>query len=212
MKRKMKFTAMLLSLALMAGLFQTAGAGLLTAEAADFSNRYGSDMYRIFNAQCSAEKMYASYGEKIYICQVDYDETTLGSFHGIFLPMLTSVIGGFASFGDFGTAGYSGMAAKFDRYLASFLHTGNPNGQDTGAGWTCWTPADRRSMIFDGDENGGIAEMRDVSSSYAAIIRAMKADTSISEDVKMQLIRTVMNGRWFSAEMDRYFRNPSLWK
>ena len=40
--------------------------------AKDFANAYGSDMYRIFNAQCSAETMYDKYGADIYLCQVDY--------------------------------------------------------------------------------------------------------------------------------------------
>ena len=181
------------------------------AAAAEFSKRYGSDMYRIFNAQCSAETMFEHYDSDIYLCQVNYDKTTMGSFHGIFIPMLTSDIQGFASFGDFNAVGYTGMAKKFNAYLRSFLHTGNPNGEGTDTLWSAWSDQNKQSMIFDGDDNGGIAEMRDVSSSYSEIIGAMEKDSSVSEEIKAELIRTVLNGRWFSEAQDKHFNNASLW-
>lgn len=50
-------------------------------------------MYRIFNAECSAETMYDHYGADIYLCQIDYGDPdalsqipVLGAFHGIFVP------------------------------------------------------------------------------------------------------------------------------
>ena len=36
-----------------------------TNAAKDFAVKYGSDMYRIFNAECSAETMYDHYGADI---------------------------------------------------------------------------------------------------------------------------------------------------
>ena len=38
----------------------------------NFGNIYGSDMYRIFNTQMSAEKMFDAYEGPIYLCQVDF--------------------------------------------------------------------------------------------------------------------------------------------
>jgi para-nitrobenzyl esterase len=180
------------------------------AAATAFSLKYGSDMYRIFNAQVSADTMAANYDAPIYVCQVDYDETALGAFHGIFVPMLSSVHS-YAWAGNFAAPGYVGMAEKFNAYLTSFLHTGDPNGENTGVQWSAWDPDTKLSMVFDGDETGGLAEMKNVSRSYADIIAEMEADTTVSADIKTELISTVTNGRWFSAAQDAYFNVASGW-
>jgi len=176
-----------------------------------FAVRYGSDMYRIFNAQCSAEKMAGSYGSDIYIAQIDYDDVPmLGSFHGIFVPMLTDEHG-YKSFSDFSSEGYKDMSVKFNGYLANFLATGDPNSDEFG-GWTAWTTDSKQSMVFDADDTAATAEMKDVSSTYDEIIAAMEADDTISDEVKLLDIQNVMNGRWFSAALDEHYNNPTLWK
>jgi para-nitrobenzyl esterase len=180
------------------------------AVATAFSLKYGSEMYRIFNAQVSADTMAAHYSAPIYVCQVDYDDTAFGAFHGIFVPMLSSTHSyGWA--GDFSSTGYTGMAEKFNAYLTSFLRTGDPNGDNTGTQWTPWDPATKLSMVLDGNETGGTAEMKNVSTTYADIIAAMEADTTVSADIKGELVRTVTNGRWFSAAQDEYFNVTSGW-
>ena len=181
------------------------------AAAKTFAIRYGSDMYRIFNAQCSAEKMAGNYGSNIYIAEIDYDDVpTLGSFHGIFVPMFTGEHG-YLSFSDFSSAGYKDMAVKFNGYIANFLATGDPNSDEFG-GWTPWTEDSKQSMVFDADDTTGTAEMKDVTSTYEDIIAAMEADDTISEEVKLLDIQNVMNGRWFSAALDEHYGNTTLWK
>lgn len=181
-----------------------------------FVREYGSDMYRIFNAQCSAEAMYENYNANIYLCQVEYGSVnsatqipTMGSFHGVFVPMLTSEHT--YGFGDFTLAGYGEMSKQFNAYLENFLATGDPNGEGL-VQWDNWTPDNKVSMVLDANETEAIVELKDVSSSYAEIIAAMEADTTIPEDVKAGVIANVMNGRWFSEAMDEHFENPNLWK
>ena len=84
-------------------------------------------MYRIFNAECSAETMYDHYGADIYLCQIDYGDPdalsqipVLGAFHGIFVPML-STVNNYAAMVDFSGEGYQEMAVLFNRYLKNFL-------------------------------------------------------------------------------------------
>ncbi|MBR2258627.1 MAG: carboxylesterase/lipase family protein [Blautia sp.] len=189
-----------------------------TQEAAKaFARLYGSDMYRIFNGQCSAEKMFDKYQEKIYLAQVEYGSVNsatflpaMGSFHGIFVPMLTNdhTYGGF---GDFTVEGFQAMAAQFDRYLANFLAAGDPNGEDL-TEWPAWTPENEASMVFDADETSAIIEARDVSTTYEDILAQMDADDSVPEDTKNGVIQNVMNGRWFSAALDEHYGNESLWQ
>ncbi|MDO4537166.1 MAG: carboxylesterase family protein [Coriobacteriales bacterium] len=187
-----------------------------------FANKYGSDMYRIFNAQCSAEAMADSYKAPIYICQVNYgdansamsaDLTPFGAFHGIFVPMLSSV-NGYAEMmnGAFDKAGYQAMAAKFNAYLKAFLASadGTPK-VDGETEWTAWTPDKKVSLVLDGTADAAVVEVKDVSSTYDKIIEAMKADTTVSEEVKALVEKNVTNGRWFSDAQDKAFGAPDLW-
>ena len=195
-----------------------------------FAIQYGSDMYRIFNAQCSAETMYEKYNSDIYICQIDYGSETspvqipeVGAFHGIFIPMLSSE-NKYASSTDFSVAGYQSIAEKFNRYLKNFMLYGNPNGllwsgvqdkvngRDTLPEWEAWTPDNKLSMVMDASLSEGFAKCQDVSTTYDAIMDRMEADTSVSEELKLKMIRNVMNGRWFSDALDARYGNPSLWK
>ena len=185
--------------------------------AKDFANAYASDMYRIFNAECSAEKMYDKYGADIYLCQVDYGGAdsaytidTYGAFHGIFVPMLSSV-NNYSGLYDFSEKGYQVMASNFNAYLSAFLKSGDPNSEQLG-GWEPWTPENKVSMVLDGGADLGDCVCMDVSTTYADIMNRMDADESVSEEGKQLAIANVMNGRWFSAALDERYGNPSLWK
>lgn len=189
-----------------------------------FASVYGSDMYRIFNAQLSAEKMDENYDSNIYVAQINYggldsatnDPVLTGagvySFHGIFVPMLSSVNNYVGFLGDiFSGTGYQSMATEFNSYLSNFLATGDPNGTELAA-WDAFTVDNTVSMVFDADESGAIVELKDDTTSYADIMDAMDADTSIPEDLKDFVISNVMNGRWFSAELDVRYSNANLWE
>ena len=101
--------------------------------ARNFAIRYDSDFYRIFNSQLSASKMAEIYKSPMYLAQVNYggsDSATVipmfGSFHGIFVPMLSSTHN-YSSFANFTGAGYQTMSDYFNAYLRNFLRTGDPN-------------------------------------------------------------------------------------
>ena len=175
--------------------------------AKSYAIEYGSDMYRIFNAQCSAEQMYGKYKDNIYICQVKYGSTdsatripTMGSFHGIFVPMLTDNHS-YGSFADFSGAGYQNMANTFDKYLSNFLLSGNPNGEGLEK-WTPWSNTNPVSLVLDADDSKAIVSLEDTSSSYKQIIGQMENDPIISDDVKELINKNVLNGRWFSSTLD----------
>lgn len=201
-----------------------------TNAAKDFAVKYGSDMYRIFNAECSAETMYDHYGADIYLCQIDYGDPdalsqipVLGAFHGIFVPML-STVNNYAAMVDFSGEGYQEMAVLFNRYLKNFLTNGDPNGNlFTGIRglfsgdsalpkWQNWTPDNKVSMVLDASATDAQIGCKDVSTTYDEIMDRMDADTTVSAELKQKMIRNVMNGRWFSAALDARYGNPTLWK
>ncbi len=188
--------------------------------AKNFATQYGSDMYRIFNAQCSAEKMSGAYKSNIYICQINYgsslstvhDTGVFGAFHGIFVPMLSTKNNYSGMFKDaFTKPGYTAMAATYTAYLANFLRNGNPNGQGLDP-WNSWIPERTVSMVFDSTESEAVIKLADVSTTYDKIMDAMDSDTSIPSDLKKLVIAHVMNGRWFSSALDARYENADLWK
>ncbi|WP_097004600.1 carboxylesterase family protein [Lacrimispora amygdalina] len=184
-----------------------------------FASKYGSDIYRIFNAQESAVKMSEHYSSDIYICQVNYgseqssirDLGDYGAFHGIFVPMLSTKHNYLEYFPDaFNKEGYQAMAKQYNSYLANFLKSGNPNG-DGLAAWSSWTPDKKVSMVFDATEDEAVVKEADVTTSYQDIMAAMDQDTSISPELKDKMIKNVLNGRWFSKALDEHYGNQSLW-
>jgi len=210
--------------------FFNMGASLYTSnkvkdgeKAKEFGCYYGSDMYRIFNAQISAEKMFNVYKSNIYICQVEYGSRNsatpldtkapfhnIGSFHGIFIPFLSSTIHGYTAMSDFDEAGYKDLAELFNKQLKNFLRRGNPNGSGLPL-WERWTPKKPFSMVLDAKDGKQIAVCKDVSTTYDEIFENMEKDNTISNDEKDLIISEVMNGRWFSGPLDEHYGTPSLW-
>lgn len=46
---------------------------------------------------------------------------------------------------------------------------------------------------------------------YSNIIKNIEDDKTITEDAKKNIIKNVLNGRWFSKGLDEHFGNESLW-
>ncbi len=170
------------------------------------------------------------YGADIYLCQIDYGDPAalsqipmLGAFHGIFVPML-STVNNYAAMVDFSGEGYQEMATLFNRYLKNFLTTGDPtgnlftgirglfSGDSTLPKWQNWTPDNKVSMVMDASATDAQIGCKDVSTTYEEIMDRMDADTTVSAELKQKMIRNVMNGRWFSAALDARYGNPTLWK
>ena len=187
-----------------------------------FAVKYGSDFYRVFNTQLSAQKMSDKYKSNMYLCQVNYGGEgsaysvevpglgKIGSFHGIFVPMI-STSNGYTALHDFTGAGYQAMADVYNAYIKNFLKTGDPNSSDTAIEWTPWTAAEKQTLVLDAEGSQAKAEIKNVFKSNEEIIQEIEKDTSLSAENKQKVIQTVMNGRWFSDDLDAHFKTPSLW-
>ena len=72
--------------------------------------------------------------------------------------------------------------------------------------WSAWTSNDRVSLVFDGLENQGTVAVKYYDDSMEKIMEDMDADTSIPEELKLLVIRNILNGRWFSEAVDRTYQ------
>lgn len=187
-------------------------------KAKTFAIRYGSKMYGYFNAEASAEKMSEyNYNEPIYLCSINYGDYTsdykipvLGAFHGIFVPMISSE-NGYNNDDIFNSTSYKSVSDVFNQYLKNFLYTGNPNGESLN-NWESWNKETHLSMFLDAKEDKALAESKSVSTTYEQIIEEMNNDNEVSQELKDKMIKNVMNGRWFSESLDKYYNNKNLWE
>ncbi|MBC6295964.1 carboxylesterase family protein [Listeria sp. FSL L7-1517] len=185
-----------------------------------FAKQYGSDFYTLFNTELSAKKMEQHYDAPIYNTKMPFgtnlktttDMSLVGAYHGVFIPFLDSNNQTYLSTitDSYQLPGAEELQEKFRAYLKNFLHDGDPNG-DNLTKWTTWSADNPSNLILDADDNQAQIKMEKETDTNQAIIDRIEADTSISETAKNQIVHQVLNGRWFSGDLDAYYSNPSLW-
>ncbi|MBQ3447494.1 MAG: hypothetical protein IJG37_07620, partial [Synergistaceae bacterium] len=188
-----------------------------------FTDKYGSLMYTFFNGEESAMKMLPDYKSPIYTCTIRWGDNPdvtspeyaaiVGSYHCMTTPLMTGITASFS-------VGYEDIYARQSRrnvtallnaYYRNFFYTDDPNGEGLPR-WDKWTKEGTTTqLIVDGNDEKADAFMSEEHISYGQILDMMDADKSVSEGDKAWMIRTVLNGRWFSAELDARYGNASLW-
>lgn len=186
----------------------------------DFVNKYGGQLYSLFNLEDSAQKMSANYKAPIYGMEILFGENPeavseemakLGSFHGVFVPLLDTDSQNYAGLvtDSYESDGAKELSVMFQNYLFAFISNGDPNESELPE-WTEWKPDAEENLLFlDADKETATAEMGKKTFDYGQVLDAMKEDTSITEAQKKDLLSKVMNGRWFSYELDKTYGNLS---
>lgn len=186
-----------------------------------FANKYGSALYGFFNGQQSAEVLYPHYKADMYVCSFAFGHTAdvvgkeymvrNGALHGIFQPFLTDQGYGYTKNTDaFEQAGSKELSKAFIASIAAFVRTGNPNTPALGTTWQAWNPTYRPELVWDANRQHARISSINSRVSYAGILAEMANDKSINEQSKNYIIQNVLNGRWFSGELDAQYGNPSL--
>lgn len=188
-----------------------------------FTEKYGSLMYGYFNGEESAVKMLPDYKSPIYTCLISWGDNPeitspeyaaiVGAYHCITTPLMTGIT-------DSCSVGYEEIYARQSRknvsallnaYYRNFFYNDDPNGENLPR-WEKWTKDGATTqLIIDADDEKATGVMSEEHTSYEKILDAMDADKSISDEDKAAMIRTVLNGRWFSSAVDERYGNPSLW-
>lgn len=187
-----------------------------------FANKYGSALYGFFNGQQSAKVLYPHYKADMYVCSFAFAHTAdvvgkeymvrNGALHGIFQPFLTDQGYGYTKNTDaFEQAGSKELSKAFIASIAAFVRTGNPNTPALGTTWQAWNPTYRPELVWDANRQHARISSINSRVSYAGILAEMANDKSINEQSKNYIIHNVLNGRWFSDELDAQYGNPSLW-
>lgn len=186
-----------------------------------FAKKYGSMLYELFNAQESAIVMADNYKAPMYLTTISFGENrevvgdmaNLGAFHGVFVPLLDSDNATYqAMFAEpYALEGIKDLGKQFRNYLANFIKAGDPNG-DGLVTWEQWSKdAAGQTLLLDADKDKALISMEDRTISYDDVLKQIEADTTISQEAKETLVKQVLNGRWFSTQLDEYFKNDSLW-
>ncbi|CAG8998536.1 MAG: hypothetical protein CENE_00487 [Candidatus Celerinatantimonas neptuna] len=188
-----------------------------------FVFHYGGQLYSLFNVQLSAQRMYSHYLAPIYGTEVQFGTdpyvsghkmALLGSFHGVFMPLLDKMRYQRFIGNAFQKPGAIDLSYTFRRYLFHFIRSGNPNGKGLPQ-WLRWTPQHNRQgkalLMLNANLHRALIYMSSKTYDQHDVMNAIKQDHHLSESVKYQLINQVLNGRWFSSLLDKTFHNPSLW-
>ena len=196
--------------------------GLTAGEAAaarQWAVGYGSELYQLYNGPAAARTLTdGGYAAPIWLCRIAYGAPDsrspihalgLGSYHGICLPMLSDE-NDLAGLAGLSSAGFAAMSDAFLQAVGAFCAPGRPGptlcppgspGPPTAPKPWYWTPMTGRWMRASGPAPAGCD----------GILNAMEADGALSPHAKEVTVRTVLNGRLFSAALDARWHNPSLW-
>ena len=188
-----------------------------------FTEKYGSLMYGYFNGEESAAKMLPDYKSPIYTCLIrwgDNPEITspeyaavVGSYHCMTTPLMTGITASFSVGYEeiYARQSRKNVSALLNSYYKNFFYNDDPNGENLPR-WDKWSKdATTTQLIVDADNEKATGVMSEEHTSYEKILDAMDADKSISDEDKATMIRTVLNGRWFSSALDERYGNQSLW-
>ena len=172
--------------------------------AKQFAVRYGSALWRAFNAQTPATLLTGRRTAPVWMAQADYgapgsgtEIPLLGSFHGIFLSLLSGT-NAYTAWADFSGAGFTAMAEEFRTALRRFLACGDPNGKAAlSARWKRWTPDTPYALSLDAEGDTARVRCQLVETSAAAVHAALDADTSLSPALKETVVEQLLEGKFF---------------
>lgn len=179
----------------------------------NYSKTYGSQLYRLSNGVDSAKQMANKYKSPIYVTEIAYGDNkevtpklsqSLGSFHGIFEPMLQTPSNYKDFIGEsFENDGAKEMSKQFKLYLKSFIENGDPN-QAKLPKWDDFT-SDNQVLSIDADKSKSKIKATKDQETADDILLKMKNDNTLTQEQKEDLNKNVLNGRWFSNPIDSLY-------
>lgn len=179
-----------------------------------YARNHGGPLYKLANGVHSARKLAQhNYQAPIYIGEISYGDDPavtptlgkyFGAFHGVFEPMLQANSNYQGMIGDdFKTPGAQALSQQFKVYLKNFIHSANPN-DGVSPYWQAWSAQTASVLSLNADRNQPIIKNIANRSTDTDIIKGIEQDQSLDASTRQYLNTHVLNGRWFSGELDRY--------
>jgi para-nitrobenzyl esterase len=183
--------------------------------------KYGSLFYRYANLEDAVSAIKDVYKSPIYAITITWgtDASIVGTefaklwgaHHGIFLPLLTQkpILTSALFPKAFQNSGAKDLSDKLQKYLKNFIWNGNPNGEGL-TKWESWgkTP---NILFADADIKNADFKLSPQTIDYNQVLNDLYKDDSIEAQNKAQIIKQVLNGRWFSKGIDKKFKNGGIW-
>lgn len=178
-----------------------------------FVFKNGGKLYGRFNLEDSANKMLdQGFKSKLYGLQINFGNdpkvvgnkmAMLGAFHGVFVPLLDPSSQSYnALVGDaYQSNGAKELSTNFQNYIYDFM-TGNRM-------WTPYSKDTRKVLNIDATKDKTQATLKTTAFTDNDILNEMSNDDTITANKKEYLIKHVMNGRWFSHQLDEKYNNLS---
>jgi para-nitrobenzyl esterase len=192
-----------------------------TRQELQFAIKYGSLLYEYANAEDVVKRIGSAYKAPIYVIKVAWGvdpklvgpemAEAWGAHHGIFLPLLIEKPRLSSSLFPqaFTNAGVQDLSHKLQQYFKNFLWQGNPNGSGLPQ-WNAWG-AKPNQLIVNANRDKAIITTGNKLTSYQDIIKLLRTDNSVNAASKQKIIQEILNGRWFSQELDQAYQTKGLW-
>lgn len=188
-----------------------------------FATRYGSALFGYINAEQNVLAFSAQPGQPpVYAGRClwgmnpavtgELGSMRMGGAHGLdlFLTMgierpsyaVTKEV-----FTSKNRPGREALAQVYRRYLSNFVHTGDPNGD----GLPAWEPWDNREggpklLLLDADNDKPVVAMSADHVVEEQVFAEILDDHTIPQDRKAFLMEHVLNGRFFSGNLDPFWQ------
>jgi len=189
-----------------------------------FAADYGSLFFGYANTQNSVERISQYTKSPIYVASFRWgtnsdivgDEMAYlhGSKHGIHMDFLFNL----KKFDlqkkypqAYKNEGVNDLSHMLQSYVGNFLWTSNPNGQGL-TQWQAWDTKNANGptyLFMDSSLNKATAKMVNWKINPKQLLNEMENDKSIPTERKNYLIKNVLDGRFFSYDIDKHFGNPN---
>lgn len=190
-----------------------------------FASKYGGALFGYINAEQNAAAFTAAPGAKnpVYAARCmwgmnpavtdEYAAMRMGGTHGLDLYLVMGVERDTYAlsenvWSERNRPGREALIALYRAYLRNFIRTGNPNGE----GLPVWEPWDEsgRLMRFDADcETAHVGMTRDVVREDE-LFAELERDDAIAPERRSYILHNVLNGRFFSNNLDKFVAEKGL--
>ncbi len=186
-----------------------------------FGFKYGGQLYRRFNVQDSANTMLAhNFSSNIYGMVIDYgnDASVVGSqmalfgaFHGVFVPLLDQNSTSYDAIAGkaYKTKGAKALSSDFQNYIYNFMTSKDGSSKMNTVEWTAYTKQDDKILNLDATKKKAVIKMAKTTFTDADTLKQISNDKTVTKKEKLYIIKHVLNGRWFSHDLDAKYNNLS---